>query len=205
LTLQNGLGNEDRLAELFGAGRVLGGLAFTCINRLAAGEVDHIAHGLIKMGEFGGGASERVGQIAEIFKASNIECEVLESLKYGRWEKLVWNVPFNGLSAALDLTTDQILATAEGERLVRAIMQDVITAAAADGVTLPVELIENNLQRTRNMGAYRTSMHIDRTERRPMEVEAILGEPLRVAERAGAAVPQLRQLYAQVAMVAAAL
>src|SRR5688572_2236170 len=50
LTLQNGLGNEDLLAHHFGAGRVLGGMAFVCINRVAAGVIHHTDHGQIRLG-----------------------------------------------------------------------------------------------------------------------------------------------------------
>src|SRR5947207_2171881 len=62
LTLQNGLGNEERLAELFGAERIVGGMAFVCINRVEPGVVNHIAEGLITLGEFQGPASERVAR-----------------------------------------------------------------------------------------------------------------------------------------------
>ena len=202
LTLQNGLGNEDQLAALFGPRRILGGLAFTCINRIAPGEIEHLAHGHIKLGEFLEGPSPRAAGLAQLFAASNIECEMLPSLRFGRWEKLVWNVPFNGLSAALDLTTDRILATPGGVELVRQIMAEVLAAARADGVTLPEHLIQSNIDRTMNMGAYRTSMHVDRTLGRPMEVEAILGEPVRAAQRAGIAVPHMQQLYTLTAMIA---
>ncbi|HLL89706.1 MAG TPA: 2-dehydropantoate 2-reductase N-terminal domain-containing protein, partial [Tepidisphaeraceae bacterium] len=116
LTLQNGLGNEEQLAEFFGPHRILGGLAFVCINRLAAGHVRHTDYGFIKLGEFAGtgptpGDSPRARAIADLFTAAKVPCSVLPDLKLGRWEKLVWNVPFNGLGAALDLATDQLLAT----------------------------------------------------------------------------------------------
>jgi 2-dehydropantoate 2-reductase len=68
LTLQNGLGNEDLLAELFGGHRVLGGMAFVCINRVAPGVIHHTDHGLIRLGEFAGGRSERAIAIAAMFK-----------------------------------------------------------------------------------------------------------------------------------------
>ena len=58
LTIQNGLGNEDRLAELFGPQRILGGMAFVCINRAGPGVIRHTAHGIIRLGEFNGGPSE---------------------------------------------------------------------------------------------------------------------------------------------------
>src|SRR5215207_1962756 len=69
LTLQNGLGNEDDLARLFGGERVLGGIAFVCINRIAAGQLHHTEAGFIRLGEFAGetGRSARAERIVEMF------------------------------------------------------------------------------------------------------------------------------------------
>jgi 2-dehydropantoate 2-reductase len=204
LTLQNGMGNEERLASLFGAQRILGGMAFTCINRVAPGRIEHIAHGHIRLGHFNGGPGERASHIAALFNDCKVACDVLADLRYGRWEKLVWNVPFNGLSTVLDQTTDLLLATPEGEALVRRIMAEVIASARACGVPLGDELIDINVERTLNMGAYRTSMHIDRQLGRDLEVEAILGEPARAGAAAGAVNPCMQTLYAMARMVARA-
>ena len=201
LTLQNGLGNEQRLADLFGPARILGGLAFVCINRREAGVIEHTDYGLITLGEFTGGPSPRASRIAQIFKSSRVPCRVLDDLRYGRWEKLVWNIPFNGLSAAMDLTTDRLVGTPEGIELIRAIMAEVVAAARANGVNLPADIIDKNIQRTLTMGPYRTSMHIDRQLGRRLEVEAILGEPLRAAHAAGVATPALEMLYRIVRLV----
>lgn len=195
LTIQNGLGNEDRLAELFGAHRILGGMAFVCINRTAPGVIHHIDHGVIRLGEFNGGPSERASRIAEMFKSSQVPCEVLDDLKLGRWAKLVWNIPFNGLGAALDLTTDRLIESEEGMRLLIAIMREVIATAEALGVRMPDDMIDRQIRHTRTMGAYRSSMQIDRQERRALEIESILGEPLRQARRAGVSTPKLEMLY----------
>lgn len=195
LTLQNGLGNEERLAELFGAQRVLGGLAFVCINRLAPGRIHHMDHGLIRLGEFRGGRSERAERISEIFNRSQINCDVLEDLRYGRWEKLVWNIPFNGLGAVLNKSTDQLINDPAGLALVRELMGEVIAAAGGAGVRLPENLIETKIVQTRSMGAYRSSMQIDRQMGRPLEVEAILGQPVKIAQSARIAVPQMLMLY----------
>ena len=205
LTLQNGLGNEDQLAGLFGAERILGGMAFTCINRIGPGVIAHTSHGYIRIGEFRGGPSERASVLSEMFNQGNVPCDVLPSLAYGRWEKLLWNFPFNGLSAVLDQTTDRLLSTPQGEQLVEEIMREVIAAAGSDGVTLPASLIPTNISRTHEMGAYRTSMHIDRQMRRPMEVEAILGEPVRRAAANGIATPCMKTLYHLAAMTAKGL
>jgi 2-dehydropantoate 2-reductase len=196
LTLQNGLGNEDRLAELFGVERVLGGMAFICINRVAPGVVRHTDFGFVRLGEFTRrDRRDRAEPIAAMFNASRVKCEVLDDLRFGRWQKLMWNIPFNGLGATLDLTTDQVIASDEGLRLVRELMQEVRAAARADGVELPEELVETNLHYTRSMGPYKTSMQVDRQQGRAMEVEAILGEPLRRARAGGVKTPVLEALY----------
>jgi 2-dehydropantoate 2-reductase len=195
LTLQNGLGNEEELAGLFGARRILGGLAFTCINRVAPGQIRHTAHGLIRLGEFRGGPSPRVNKIAELFNASRIQCQVLENLQYGRWDKLVWNVPFNGLGAALDLSADRLIANAAGRSLIEELMREVIATAATNGIRLPDEIIAEKIGRTREMGVYSTSMQLDRRSGKPLETQAIVGRPLAVAENAGLKTPFLKMLF----------
>jgi 2-dehydropantoate 2-reductase len=201
LTLQNGLGNEGQLAALFGAERVLGGMAFVCINRLGPGVIHHMDHGVIKIGEYQGGDSERARRIAQWFNESRIVCQVLEDLDYGRWEKLVWNIPFNGLGALLDLTTDKLIDSEGGRELVRSLMQEVVDAFQASGVAFRENIIEEKIKNTQTMGAYRTSMQIDRQNGQEMEVGAILGEPLRMAERVGISTPYLRMLYAQLSLI----
>ena len=203
LTLQNGLGNEERLAELFGRERILGGMAFTCINRLAPGVIVHSSHGYIRLGEMGGGPGEFASHIAALFNGCRVPCDVLDDLRYGRWEKLVWNVPFNGLSTVLDQSTDQLLDTEAGEQLVRKIMAEVIAAARANGVAMDDALIDINITRTRDMGAYRTSMQIDRQMGRDLEVEAILGEPARAGMARGVTTPLMQMLYSLACMVQA--
>ena len=195
LTIQNGLGNEQQLARLFGAGRVLGGLAFVCVNRTGPGQIHHIDHGMIRLGECEGGPSPRADGIAALFRNSRIPCEVLPDVRFGRWAKLVWNIPFNGLGAVLDLTTDRLIDNEPGLRLVSQIMNEVMSAAEALGMKMPPDMLEQQIRHTRTMGPYRTSMQIDRQENRAMEIESILGEPLRQARQAGVPTPRLELLY----------
>ena len=195
VTLQNGLGNEQMLAELFGGRRVLGGLAFTCINRTGPGQIRHMDHGLIRLGCYEPGHESDAAAIADLFNRSKIRCEVLADLRYGRWEKLIWNVPFNGLGAALDLTADRLIANSHGTSLVTDLMGEIIATARSIGVELPAELIRLKIEQTRTMGAYKTSMQIDRQCGRPMEIEAIIAKPLAIAREQGVATPLLAVLY----------
>jgi len=83
--------------------RVLGGLAFVCIHRVEQGEIHHIDHGYVRVGEFIETGNANARAISEMFRKSKVECDVLESLKHGRWAKLVWNIPFSGLGGALEM------------------------------------------------------------------------------------------------------
>lgn len=191
LTLQNGLGNTEGLAELFGAQRVLGGLCFVCINRLGPTRICHLAEGLVTIGEFEGGESARVRDLAACFQRAGIPCRGVEDLMHAQWVKLVWNVPFNGLCIAEGgVTTADLLSQPDGEGEVRALMEEVIAGAAAIGKVITSALIEHQIRSTREMGDYRPSSMIDYLEGRGVEVEAIWAEPLRRAQVAGARLPR---------------
>jgi 2-dehydropantoate 2-reductase len=214
LTLQNGLGNEERLAALFGADRVLGGLCFVCLNRTAPGVISHLAHGRIVMGEFGRRAGDRAHRIAGWFRESGVACNVVDDLERAHWEKLVWNIPFNGLGVAgaagyasveagrrLDrqplgpcLPTDRLLGDPAWEALVRELMEETVRGAAAQGLVIPSSVPEAQIAQTRQMGSYRASTLIDFERGQPLEVESLFGEPFRRARAAGATTPRLAAL-----------
>lgn len=201
LTLQNGLGNEELLGSLFGDERVIGGMAFVCINRVGPGEIWHTDHGMIRVGEPRGGITKRAERIAGLFSASGVPCDVLENLAHGRWDKLIWNVPFNGLGAALDMTTDQLIASNEGQSLVRKLCEEVIAACQPLNIMFDLNVIEEKIRHTQTMGAYRTSMQIDRQLGHRMEIEAIIGRPLRAAGMNSIETPYLEMLYGMLSIL----
>jgi 2-dehydropantoate 2-reductase len=196
LTLQNGLGADEFIAARFGAGRVLGGLCFICLNRVGPGIVECYHPGLMNIGEFQRPAGERARAIAAVFLAAGVKCVVAENLDEARWRKLVWNVPFNGLSiAAGGITTDRILANPALAAEARALMSEIQAAARALGYHVPDEFLESQIAVTAAMGPYKPSSLVDFLERREVEVEAIWGEPLRRARAAGVGTPHLAALY----------
>lgn len=190
LTLQNGLGNCELLAGIVGPERVFGGLCFVCINRLGPGVVSHSAGGRVTLGEWQADGTSRHLELEKRFQTARIHGVAVEDLEKSQWEKLVWNIPFNGLSVAFGgVTTDVLLATKESEDQVRAIMVEVVAAARGLGFDLRDDLIHFNIERTRPMGPYRTSSMIDFVEGREVEVTPIWEEPLRRAREIG--VPML--------------
>lgn len=196
LTLQNGLGADEYLGELFGPERVLGGLVFMSITRTAPGEVRCFHPGFLALGELGRPADGRTRAVGDLFARAGMRVEVVDNLDEARWRKLVWNIPFNGLSiAGGGITTDRICGDALRAELARILMVEVQQAAAAFGHVIPDAFLARQFEVTPPMGAYQPSSLVDFLAGRPVEVEAIWGEPLRRAAAAGVRMPALESLY----------
>lgn len=197
LTLQNGLGVEEPVAEVVGAERVLGAICYIACVRTSPGVVRCAFPGLIEIGEFGRPLQGRTRRVAALFQQAGVKARVHENLELQRWHKLVWNVPFNGLAiAAGGVTTDVILGDDSLRAQARRLMEEVVGAAAKCGHEIPRSVIDLQFERTGRIGGYRPSSLIDFQEGREVELEEIWGEPMRRARKAGAAVPRLELLYA---------
>ncbi len=192
LALMNGLGVEERFAEWFSPRRVYGGLAFVCLNRGEPGVVHHMGYGRVAIGHFEDDRA-KAEAIAEVFASAGLETSVAPSLRQARWEKLMWNIPFNTLAiTAGGVPTDRILADAGLAQLARMLMIETADAGDADGCRIDRDaLIGKMMSNTATMGPYRPSMLTDYENRQPLEVDAILGEPLRRAAARDVAVPTL--------------
>ncbi len=213
LTLQNGLGNEEQLARLFSPKQIMGGLCFVCLNRIAPGVIHHIAHGTVVLGEFQRPPQPRTHRIAEMFQQAGVPCKVTENLSRAHWEKLVWNIPFNGLGVAgvagyetlisqspsvnqsasfgLCLTTDKLLGDPQWENLVWELMLEVFAAAKGHGFEISPNFAKKQIERTRTMGAYKASTLIDFERGLPLELESLFLEPLRQAKQMDVPTPRL--------------
>ena len=217
MTLQNGLGNEEQLARLVPSEQIMGGLCFVCLNRIEPGVIRHLDHGQVILGEFQRWPEPRTHDLARIFRDAGIPCKVTDNLARTHWEKLVWNIPFNGIGVASALgyeavasgspqppasnvplgeclTTDQLLADSKWQRLVREIMLEVIGVARALGLDIQDSLADRQIERTRTMGAYKASTLIDFERRQPLELEGLFLEPLRQARKGGVPAPRLETL-----------
>ncbi len=202
LTLQNGLGNEAFLSKRWGAERVMGALCFVCINRDAPGVIRHIDHGSVSIGEFQRPVSARVRAVAEAFNAVEVQANAVDDLEGERWRKLLWNIPFNGLSIAAGANVAEVLADPTLRALARSLMDEVLDAARRLGHGIPDSFADWQIERSDSMGPYRPSSMIDYELGRAVEVEAIWGEPLRQGFAAGAQMPKLEFLHGIIRHVA---
>jgi 2-dehydropantoate 2-reductase len=214
LTLQNGLGNEEALARLFPVEQVMGGLCFVCLNRVEPGLIHHIDHGLVVVGEFQRWPEPRTHEIAAAFRHAGVPCSVTDNLARAHYEKLTWNIPFNGLgvagAAGLDavltgelksgarlgpcLTTNKLLEDLEWRKLARELMLEIIAVASALGLEVSRSIVDKQFERTSTMGPYKASTLLDFEKNLPLELDALFLEPLRQAKKAGVHVPRLENL-----------
>jgi len=205
LVLMNGLGLEERFGAWFGRERIFGGLAFTCINRGEPGTVHHLDYGPVNIGHLLDDAGE-LEEAAALWAGAKVVVTTAPSLLRARWEKLCWNIPFNGLCVAGGgITTDVVMGDPALREAARAAMEDVVAAGNADleaaGASTRIDgpaVVERMLAQTAAMGAYRPSTMIDFIEGRPMEVEAIFEAPIARARALDVPVPSMSMLGALV-------
>jgi 2-dehydropantoate 2-reductase len=203
LVLMNGLGLEEHFAGWFGAERIFGGLAFTCINRGKPGYIHHLSYGTVTIGHFQDNAAELEAGLS-LWSGSKVRVLPAPSLLRSRWEKLCWNIPFSGLCvAAGGITTDRILSDNGLKTAALNLMEEVIATGNADlefhaqSVRIDRDaMVESMFTRTSTMGAYRPSTMIDYVEGKAMEIEAMFAEPLHRAALLGVRVPYLTMLTA---------
>ncbi|MEY2680273.1 MAG: hypothetical protein RL661_504 [Pseudomonadota bacterium] len=193
--ISNGVEIEDEIAAAFPDHELISGLAFICVTRTAPGQIWHQAYGRLALGNYPVGLSEKTRALAAAFESAGIGCNATENIVTARWQKCLWNAAFSPLSVLSGgLSTSEILTTQEP--LIRAIMSEVSAIASALGHPQPDGIIDQQIDGTRKMPPYKTSMLLDYEAGRAMETEAILGNTVRAGHRAGVAIPHLDTLYA---------
>jgi 2-dehydropantoate 2-reductase len=210
LLMQNGLGGEEEAARSAPGHPVVGGLCFLCSNKAGPGHIRHLDYGTVRFAEYAAGAapagvSDHVRGIAQDFADAGIQVDIRDDLVLARWQKLVWNVPMSGLSVVLDADTRALMTDPHTRALAEEIMHEVVAGARACGRHIHDSFVRKMIEMTVAMPPYRASMKIDYDEGKPMEVEAIYGNPLRAARGAGAAVPIIQTLYSQLKFLDAAV
>jgi len=207
LIMQNGLGVEEDVASILPDHTILGGLAFLCSNKVGPGHVRHLDYGQVRFAEYRAdgspaGLTGAVREIAGDFETAGIPVALESDLLLARWKKLVWNITYNGLCVLNRCTTDVLMANPQMRALCEAVMNEVVSAAAACGRVISASFVPMMLETTEAMSAYKPSMLLDYERGNPLEIEAIYGTPLRRAKEAGCSCPLIEDIYEQLKAIA---
>lgn len=186
ILIQNGLGLEEDLQKKFPNLWIAGGLAFICSNKVGDGHIAHLDYGKLNIGSYSCPESSLLDAVVSDFQQAGIEANAVE-LKDARWMKLVWNIPYNGMTVVLNTTTDKLMSNPATEQLLHEIMLEVIRAANHSGLKQNIEesYADDMLEMTRYMTPYSPSMKLDYDARRPLEIEYIYSRPLIEAKKNG--------------------
>jgi 2-dehydropantoate 2-reductase len=207
LLLQNGLDVEDSLRELLPDSlHVLGGLCYICVHREAPGVITHQALGAVHVGYHSGPADgpTRTAIVEEgvgLFRSAGLDSQAMANLHQARWQKLVWNIPYNGLSVLLGASTTPLMADADSRELIKALMAEVVQGAIACGHDVPPGYAEHLFMVTEKMPDYWPSMYHDFLHKRPLELAAIYARPLAAARAAGCEMPRIEALYRSLSFI----
>lgn len=202
LVLQNGLDVEDSLRELLPDSlHLLGGLCLICVHREEPGLINHQALGAVNVGYHSGPALDEVARMAIVeegaglFRAAGLDSQAMPNLHQARWQKLVWNIPYNGLSVLLGAGTTPLMADGDSRALIQALMAEVVQGAKACGLEVPAGYADFLFTMTEKMPDYWPSMYHDFLHKRPLELDAIYARPLAAAKAAGCQLPRIEALY----------
>lgn len=196
LLIQNGMGMEQDVEQMVPGVKLAAGLAFICCSKTHPGVIDHLDLSGLNVGNYNAPQETIDRMIAEMVSA-DIDARNVDYLE-ARWRKLLWNMPFNGLSVALHTDTDALVRNDATRRLLRAMTQEVIEAAHAVGVKgLTDRDADAMIEMTTKMRPYKPSMRLDWDYHRPMEVYYLYTRPIEEARRAGLDMPLHRMLEAE--------
>lgn len=201
ITLQNGMGNAEKIAEIVPAEDVYIGLCFVCCMMDEPGVIRHLEGGEIRFAPLVPGVHglARAQEFAAHLTRAGVPSMATGDAEQTLWTKLTWNIPFNGLCLAHGgISVRQLFTMPEEVERSRRVMEEVCLAAARRGHPTPEAIVQAQMERTRVMGDFIPSSAVDYLRGRPVEYEAIWGEPLRRALAAGVSVPETERLCADI-------
>jgi 2-dehydropantoate 2-reductase len=206
LLLQNGFGQEDRIAGIAGVKTIIAGLCFVCTTKTGPGSICHQDYGSVLLSQFTqdngpAGITEAMQRIAADLTAAGVSLDMNPDLVDARWRKLVWNIPFSGLSTLFQVDTAQILHWAPMQKLVKDLMQEVVEGALTLGRTIPGSFVDKMITDTRKMRPYFPSMKLDFDAGKELELEAMYIKPLEAAARHGKRLPRIEMLYEELSFL----
>ena len=195
--IQNGVGVEADVQQMFPDTQLIAGLAFICSAKTEPGRVNHQCYGSINLGNYSCKDEKLFNAILNDFTNAGVQAA---SVPYeeARWKKAVWNMPFNGMTVALNTRTDLLLKNPATRQLIRDLMMEVVGASRALGISgVDETFVEKMIEMTDEMTPYSPSMKLDFDFHRKMEIYYLYTRPIEIARAAGFRMSKLEMLEAE--------
>lgn len=204
LSLQNGLGNAERLARFAAPERVMIGVTTWPADKSEPGRVSSHGNGTIRLMSADGQRSTALERTVEVLNEAGLACRADPDVWAAVWEKVAFNAALNSLCAVTQCTVGELTHTPDGESLALKIVGEVVAVARARGIEANEEHVVANVRDAlAHHGSHRPSMLQDVLAGRRTEIEAINGAVVEAAASVGVAVPRTDTLASLVRLVQA--
>ncbi|MFP4051208.1 MAG: ketopantoate reductase family protein [Thermoplasmata archaeon] len=183
LSLQNGIDNEEILAEMYGKDKVIGGVAYILSRVEQPGVINHESLGRVEIGELNGRITGRIKEIKNVFESSDIGCDISKNIKQVLWQKLAFNCALNAMTALTDSSLHIILEIKESSEVFEETVREAVKVGVASGVEMDEdEVISNLMEIAKEAGAMKSSMLYDKEKRKKLEIDPLNGKIVEMGE-----------------------
>ncbi|KAL0095972.1 2-dehydropantoate 2-reductase [Phycomyces blakesleeanus] len=198
--IQNGLGVEEPITQAFPENPIVSIVAYIGTSQISPGQILMVGDESLIVGDYKNAPVDSTAQrekFAGILEKGGVTVQKVDDVERVRWQKLFWNASFSPVCAVTQMTTSDVLRNKEAMKSVKNLMSEVIQAANAMGYDFnEKEQMATMIERTEATALnYKPSMQLDLERGQPMEVEVILGTPLRRAISKGLNVPHLEMMH----------
>ncbi|KAI8068935.1 2-dehydropantoate 2-reductase [Thamnidium elegans] len=198
--IQNGLGVEEPITDRFPENPIVSIVAYIGTSQNDPGKITMVGRESLVVGKYHAAktdSDEQRQKFSELLIKGGVDVQFVDDVERVRWQKLFWNSAFSPVCAMTGMNTTEVLENEEAMNAVKQVMHDVIDAAIANGHPFDHnEQMQNMIARTEATAKnYKPSMQLDKERGSPMEVEVILGTPLKRAKAKGLKVPYLELIH----------
>jgi len=197
VSLQNGVDNEETLERVLGPGHAVGGVAYVFATIESPGVIAHRFAGHLVFGELDGRPSARLEGVRAAFEKAGVRAEVSADIRRALWLKYVMISAQAGMTALTRAPIGVVRAVPESRLMYRRIAEELAALAAASGVVLGADVVDNVMKAADGLAAEAySSLHHDLTQGRRLELETLHGHAVRLGERLGVPTPMVFAVYA---------
>ena len=198
ISLQNGIDNEDRIADVIGRQHVLGGAAYILAAVREPGVVEAAGPRGLVIGELDRGpASDRIRAILDVASTAGLSIRAVDDVVVALWEKYTLLVAFSAMTGTVRLPIGDIREAPAAKAMLRALMTEVWAVGRASGVDLADDLVERQMGLLLSQApGSTTSLYHDLVTGHRMELEALQGASIRLGREHGVQTPNLDAAYA---------
>lgn len=195
LTFQNGVSNEEVLTNIFHEDQVFAGAAYISAQVDAPGIVQSKGQHIFYVGGISATNEDKIKDIVTMFSDADIRTKFSERIMERKWEKSLWNVTFNPLSAVSGATVGEILDTAELHKTSRGILEEISQIVNKLNINIRESAMDRVFESAELVRLHKTSMLQDKEKGKPMEVEALCGYFVKKSRKMNLKTPILDTLY----------